>query len=72
MSIHQGPHELAISGVYLPPLLVAAVLAVILALSTGWLLNHIRLSRYFSHPSLVLLSLMVIYTVIIESLLFGG
>lgn len=72
MSIHQGPHELAISGVYLPPLLVAAVLAVILAFWTGWLLNRIRLSRYFSHPPLVLLSLMVIYTVIIESLLFGG
>jgi hypothetical protein len=70
MSIHQGPHELAIGGVYLPPLLVAAVLAVILALWTAWLLNRIRLSRYFSHPSLVLLSLMVVYTVIIESLLF--
>jgi hypothetical protein len=70
MSIPQGPHELAIGGVYLPPLLVAAVLAVILALWTAWLLNRIRLSRYFSHPSLVLLSLMVVYTVIIESLLF--
>lgn len=58
------PHELAIGGVYLPPLLVAFVLGVIAASLTARLLNRIRLSRYFFYPPLVLLALVVIYTVL--------
>ena len=58
------PHELAIGGVYLPPLLVAFVLGVIATSLTARLLNRIRLSRYFFYPPLVLLALVVIYTVL--------
>jgi hypothetical protein len=59
------PHELAVGGVYFPPLLVAATLAVIAAILTALLLNRIRLSRYFFYPPLVFLALFIIYTVLL-------
>jgi len=65
------PHEFAIGGVYLPPLLVAAFLGAIAAMVTAQLLNRYRLSRYLFYPPLVLLSLMVIYTVLIGALIIG-
>ena len=65
------PHEFAIGGVYLPPLLVAAFLGAIAAVVTGQLLNRYRLSRYLFYPPLVLLSLMIIYTVLIGALIIG-
>lgn len=57
------PHEFAIGGVYMPPLLVASLFGVIAAVVTARLLNRYRLSRYFFYPPLVFLALMVIYTV---------
>jgi len=65
------PHEFAIGGVYLPPLLVAAFFGAIAAMVTGQLLNRYRLSRYLFYPPLVLLSLMIIYTVLIGALIIG-
>jgi hypothetical protein len=59
------PHEFVIGGVYLPPLLVAALLGVIAAVATTRLLNRYRLAKYFFYPPLVQLSLAVIYTVFI-------
>jgi hypothetical protein len=59
------PHELAVGGVYLPPLLVAAALGTIAAVLTAHLLNRIRLSRYFFYPPLVFLALFTIYTVLL-------
>ena len=59
------PHELAVGGVYFPPLLVAAILATIAAVLTALLLNRIRLSRYFFYPPLVFLALFTIYTVLL-------
>ena len=59
------PHEFAISGVFLPPLLVAATLGTIAAVVTAHLLNRYRLSKYFFYPPLVFLALMAIYTVLI-------
>ena len=59
------PHEIAIGGVFMPPLLVAGTLGVIAAVITAQLLNRYRLSRYLYYPPLVLIALMVIYTVII-------
>jgi hypothetical protein len=60
--MNQMPHEFAISGVYMPPLLIASMLGVIAAMVTARLLNRYRLSKYFFYPPLVLLALMVIYT----------
>jgi hypothetical protein len=41
------PHEFAIGGVYMPPLLVASFLGIIAAVATTQLLNRYRLSRFF-------------------------
>jgi len=59
------PHELNIGGVYLPPMLVAALFGIVAAMVTARLLNRYRLSRYFSYPPLVFLALIVIYSVLI-------
>ena len=63
------PHEFAIGGVFMPPLLVAGLLGAIAAVVTARLLNRYRLSKYFFYPPLVFLALMVIYTVLIGTLI---
>jgi hypothetical protein len=57
------PSEFAIGGVYMPPMLIAAILGMLLAALTGRMLNRYRLSRYFYYPPLVFLALTVIFTV---------
>ena len=59
------PIEFALGGVYLPPLLIAAVFGAIAASITTGLLNRYRLSRYFFYPPLVFVALVIIYTTII-------
>jgi hypothetical protein len=61
------PHEIAIGGVYFPPLLVAAVIGVLAAWATARLLNRYRLSRLFWYPPLVFLALVVVYTTLASS-----
>jgi len=63
------PHEFAIGGVYVPPLLIASVLGTLAAAVTARLLNRVRLSRYFFYPPAVFLALMIIYTVLFDTLL---
>ena len=63
------PSEVAIGGVYLPPLLVAAILGLILSLVTASFLNRTRLSRHFFYPPLVFVAMSVIYTVVIGTFL---
>ena len=58
------PHDFAIGEVYMPPLLVAAILGTLAAVGTARLLNRYRLSRYFFYPPLVFLALAVIFTVL--------
>ena len=65
------PHEFAIGGVYMPPLLVAAMFGTIAAMVTTRQLNRYRLSRYFFYPPLVSLALMIIYTVLIGTFIIG-
>jgi hypothetical protein len=62
------PSEFAIGGVYMPPLLVVSVLAVMATSVTARLLNRYRLSRYFFYPPAVFVALTVIYTVLIGTL----
>ena len=59
------PSEFAIGGIYLPPLLVAAVLGITLAVVTASWLNRARLTRYFFYPPLVFVAMTVIYTIVI-------
>lgn len=66
------PREIALGGVYMPPLFVAGLLGTAAAVLTARLLNRVRLSRYFFYPPLVLVALVVIYTVLIGTFLFPG
>ena len=70
--VQQLPHEFAIGGVYMPPLLVASLLGAIVTVLTAYLLNRYRLSRYFFYPPLVSLSMMVIFTVFIGTFIIGA
>jgi len=63
------PSEFAIGGVYMPPMLIAGILGVMLAVLTARLLNRYRLSRYFFYPPLVFVALTVIYTVTVSTFL---
>ena len=63
------PSEFAIGGVYMPPLLVAAILGTVLAVVTARWLNRKRLSRYFFYPPLVFVAMTVIYTIVIGTFL---
>ena len=66
------PHEFAIGGVYLPPLLIAATLGVLGAILSARLLNRYRLSRHFFYPPLVMLAMMTVYTVLIGTFIIGS
>jgi len=66
------PHEIAIGGVYLPPMLIAAMLGVALAVLTGHLLNRKHWAQYFFYPPLVMLAMMVLYTVLIGTFIIGS
>jgi hypothetical protein len=57
------PSEFAVGGIYLPPLLVAGCIGVLLAYWTARLLNRYRLSRHFYYPPLVFVALAVLYTI---------
>ncbi len=59
------PSEVAIGGVYFPPLLLAGILGVSAAALTAFMLNRYRLSRFFYYPPLIFLALAVIYTGVI-------
>jgi hypothetical protein len=61
------PHEIAIGGVYFPPLLIAGVLGVLAAWLTALLLNRYRVSRFFWYPPLVFLALTMVYTILASS-----
>jgi len=66
------PSEVAIGGVYLSPLLVAAIAGTLTTAVTAQLLNRYRLSRYFYNPPLVFVALMILYTVVIGTFIFPG
>ncbi|MGE4535627.1 MAG: DUF1656 domain-containing protein [Desulfovibrio sp.] len=65
-----APYEVNLAGIFLPPMLVAGCLGLLLAYWLTRALTRYRLSRFFAAPPLVFLSLVVILTGAIESLLF--
>jgi hypothetical protein len=67
--MNQIPHELSISGIYMPPLFVAAIIGVVMAIIAAKLLNKYRLSNYLYYPPLVFVSLVVIFTIFTEVIL---
>jgi hypothetical protein len=64
--MNQIPHELSISGIYMPPLFVAALIGIVMAIIAAKLLNKYRLSKYLYYPPLVFVSMVVIFTVFVE------
>ena len=70
--MHLFPHDLYVGEVFLPPMLLDAVLGLAAAWLTARLLNRFRLSRYFYHPPLVLIALAVIYTGLFSIFLLPG
>jgi cytochrome c oxidase assembly factor CtaG len=63
------PKEIDIAGVYLPPLLIVGVSALVAAWITSWLLNRFRLWKFFSHPQVAFLAIVVLYTAIFDAFL---
>jgi hypothetical protein len=59
------PHEFALGGVYMPPLFVASLLGLMVAVVVARLLNKYRLSRYFFYPPLVFIAMLAIFTALI-------
>ena len=59
------PAEFTIGDVYMPPLLIVGILALVLTAVTARLLNRYRLSRHFFYPPLVFVALSIIYAVLI-------
>ena len=70
--MHLIPHELYVGEVFFPPMLLDAALGLVAATITARLLNRFRVSRYFYHPSLVLMALTVIYTDLFSIFLIPG
>ena len=66
------PHEFAIAGVYMPPMLVAALFGVIATVLSVRLISHYRWSKYFAFPPAVFLALVVIYTVFFGTFIIGA
>lgn len=64
------PREFALGGVFLPPLLVAGILALGLAWVTALILNRLRISRFFFYPPLVYVALLVLYTIFLSTFVF--
>lgn len=63
------PHEIALGEIYVPPQLVVGTIALLLGYMTIRLLNQHRLSRHFTAPTLVFVSIVVIYAMIIGTLI---
>jgi hypothetical protein len=69
--MHRVPHEIAIGGIYMPPLFVALILGTIIAIIIARLLNRYRLSKYLFYPPLVFVAMVVIFTVFVEVIMFA-
>ena len=63
------PIEFNVAGVYMPPLLIAGVIGLFMAVLTARYMNRTRLSRHFFYPPLVFVSLTVIYSFAVETLI---
>jgi hypothetical protein len=64
------PHDIFIGDVYIPPLLAAAVMSLIVASLITRTMTARGVMSYFANPPLVFMSLAVMLTVIFGSTLF--
>jgi len=61
------PHELALGDVYYSPLLLVILLSFLAAVVTVFILNKLKLSRFFYAPSYVFVAIMGLYVVLIDT-----
>jgi hypothetical protein len=54
--------EIAIGGIYFPPVMLAMLLGILLAGITAKLLNRLNLTRFIWHPPLFFVALTVVCT----------
>jgi hypothetical protein len=66
--INPFPHELAINGVYLSPLLVVVILAFLATLLSTVILNKLRITQFLIHLPLNFLAIMTLYIILIDTL----
>ena len=59
------PKELNFQGVYLPPILVVLVLAIVATMLTAKVFNRLRWTRFLIFPHVVFLAFIAIYAVLI-------
>ena len=59
------PKELDFHGVYLPPMLVVLILAIVATMLTAKVLNRLRWTRFLIFPHVVFLAFIAIYAVLI-------
>ncbi len=64
--------EVDLAGVYVHPLLIAAILAFVAAEGVGWLLGRLRLYRFVWHRGLFDVALIILFWAGFASLLNGG
>lgn len=62
------PHELVWGEIYFPPLLLVIALAYMLTILTGSLATKFGLHKHVAFPALAELSLIVIFTGVIDQL----
>ena len=62
MNYANVPMEIAIGGIYFPPVMFAILLGVLLAGIVSRLLNKLNLTRFIWHPQLFFLALAVVCT----------
>ena len=60
------PMEIAIGGIYFPPIMFAILLGVVVAGIIAKLLNRLNLARFIWHPPLFFLALTVVCTRIVS------
>ncbi|HFD81589.1 MAG TPA: DUF1656 domain-containing protein [Gammaproteobacteria bacterium] len=69
MSPADIPSEIAIGGIYFPPILFAIALGTLLAAIIARLLNRFGLTRFIWHPPLFFVALTVLCTRLVTLLL---
>ena len=62
------PHELSVGDIYFSPVIPVILIAFAAAGVTAFLLNRLKLTRWFYAPSYVFLAIWTIYIVLVDRL----
>ena len=65
--LNNFPHEIIFNGVYLSPLLIVFIIALMATLFTTAILNKLKISQFIIHIPLGFLAIMTLYIVLIDT-----